>query len=106
VPKYLFNVNYSVEGAQGLQKDGGSKRLEAITSAVEGMGGSIESFHYAYGEHDAYLIAEFGSELAPAGLSVVVAAAGGARVQTVPLLTPAQLDEALGLSIEYAPPGS
>lgn len=40
-----------------------------------------------------------------ATLSIRVAAAGGARIITHELLTPAEVDEALETSVDYTPPG-
>lgn len=105
MPKYLFPVSYSVDGAKGLVADGGTKRLEAINTAIEGLGGSVESFYYAHGEYDGYLIADLPNETAATSLSLTVAAAGGARVKTVPLFTPAELDEAAKASVQYTAPG-
>jgi uncharacterized protein with GYD domain len=105
MPEYLFHVNYSVEGAKGILKDGGTKRREVVDRTVQGLGGSVESFYYAYGDDDAYLIADPPSDETPAALSLAVAAAGGARVKTVPLLTPEQVDSAAKASVDYTPLG-
>jgi GYD domain len=58
------------------------------------MGGKLVSFDFALGEDDAYVIAEVPDVVDVAAVSVAVAAAGGARVTTVQLLTPAEMDEA------------
>ena len=104
--KYLFEVSYSVEGAKGLLAQGGTARQAAIEKALSGLGGSVESFHYALGHDDAFLIAELPDASAVATLSITVAAAGGARVTTHELLTPEQVDSALKSDVEYSPPGS
>jgi uncharacterized protein with GYD domain len=104
MPKYLFEVSYSVEGAAGLLEQGGTARLEAITTAFEALDGSIESFHYSLGHEDAYLIASLPSVEAVAAMSVTVAAAGGARIRSHELLTPEQVDEALKTTVDYNPP--
>jgi uncharacterized protein with GYD domain len=104
MPKYLFEVSYSVEGAAGLLEQGGSARLDAITKTFEALGGSIESFHFALGHEDAYLIASLPSVDAVAAMSITVAAAGGARVRSHELLTPEQVDEALKTTVDYSPP--
>ena len=104
MPTYLFEVSYSVEGAAGLLEQGGTARLEAITTAMEALGGSVESFHYAFGHDDAYLIASLPDAEAVAALSITVAAAGGARVTSHELLTPQQVDEAVKVRVDYNPP--
>lgn len=104
--KYLFDVAYSVEGAKGLAQAGGVSRQAAIEKAIAALGGSVESFHYALGHEDAYLIASLPDAQAVAALSITVAAAGGARVTTHELLTPEQVDKALEATVDYTPPGS
>ncbi len=104
MPKYMFEVSYSVDGAAGLLKQGGTARLKEVTKAFEQLGGSLESFHFALGHDDAYLIGELPGGDAVAALSITVAAAGGARVTSHELLTPEQLDQALNITVDYSPP--
>ena len=51
--KYLVEANYSPAGLEGVLADGGSGRVAAVTAAVEGLGGSVESFYFAFGASDA-----------------------------------------------------
>ena len=44
MPKYLFKSSLSAEGAKGTLADGGTGRRDAIRTAVETQGGSLESF--------------------------------------------------------------
>ena len=44
MPKYLIVGSYTVEGAKGLLKDGGSKRRQVAEAALKGVGGKIEAF--------------------------------------------------------------
>ena len=50
MPKYLFELHYTVEGAKGVQKEGGSARRAATVKAIESVGGKLESFYFAFGE--------------------------------------------------------
>jgi uncharacterized protein with GYD domain len=47
VPKYLWQVSYSPQGVQGLQKDGGVARRAAVQRLIEQAGGKLESFYFA-----------------------------------------------------------
>src|SRR5262245_33511654 len=38
MPKYLIQACYTTEGARGLAKDGGSKRVQVAKAAVESVG--------------------------------------------------------------------
>ena len=57
MPKYLFAVSYTAEGAKGLLKDGGSKRRDAARTMIESAGGTLESMYYAFGKTDVFVIA-------------------------------------------------
>ena len=56
--KYMFHANYTQGGLGGLLKEGGTRRREALTQTIEGVGGSVEAFYYAFGETDLYIIAD------------------------------------------------
>lgn len=55
--KYLWQVSYTAQGAQGLQKEGGSARRTLVKRLLEQAGGK-ESFYFALGESDVYVIAD------------------------------------------------
>ena len=58
MPKYLSCGSYTEEGLKGLLKDGGTKRMEATKQAVESLGGTLETYYFAFGDNDFYLIAD------------------------------------------------
>ena len=43
MPKYLLRASYTQSGAQGLIKDGGTKRAEVVRAAAASVGGSDRS---------------------------------------------------------------
>jgi hypothetical protein len=47
--KFLIQLAYSAEGAKGLRKDGGTKRVKVVSKAVESIGGKVESFYFSFG---------------------------------------------------------
>jgi uncharacterized protein with GYD domain len=105
MPKFLITASYTVEGAKGVQSKGGSARREAVKEAVEGAGGSLESFHFAFGDQDAYVIVDLPSNEAAAAVAISVNASGGAAANTVVLLTPEEVDAAAEQSVSYRAPG-
>lgn len=105
MPKYLLEVNYTDDGIKGLKAEGGSARVAAATGLIEGLGGKIESFHFAFGDTDAYVIAEMPDTVSSAAAALTVCSGGGARVRTVTLLTPAEIDAAAKKQAPYRPPG-
>lgn len=103
--KYLWEVSYTSDGMKGVLKEGGTSRRTMVENLASNMGGTIESFHFAFGENDAYIIAEFPGDVDAAAVAMTVGAAGAATVRTVTLLTPEQIDEATQKTVEYRPPG-
>jgi uncharacterized protein with GYD domain len=105
MPKYLFQANYVGEGIKGLLKEGGTSRRAAVEKAVKSLGGALEAFYYAFGETDAYVIAELPDNATTAALSLTVSASGAAVVKTTVLMTPEEVDEAAKKTPSYRPPG-
>jgi uncharacterized protein with GYD domain len=106
MPRYLFIVNYSAQGAKALMSAGGSARRTAVEKTVSDLGGRLESFDFAFGADDAYTLMELPDERAAAALALTVSGTGVAHVRTVVLLRPEDLDAASQLRPEYSPPGS
>jgi uncharacterized protein with GYD domain len=106
MPKYLWQVSYTPQGVQGLVKEGGAARRTAVQRLVEQAGGKLESFHFAFGEADAYCIAELPDTVTAAAVSLAVNGVGAVHLRTIPLFTPEELDAATKKSIDYRAPGS
>lgn len=104
--KYLVKARYTVEGAKGVESGGGTSRRDAVAKMAEGLGGSVESFYFAFGETDAYVVLDLPDDRTAAAASMAVNAAGGATSEVVVLLTPEDIDAAAKVSVEYRPPGS
>ena len=105
--KYLLKVSYSREGMKGLMQAGGTSRVKAVEHAVAGVGGSLESFYFAFGEDDVYIIADVPSHAAAVAMAGAVSTSGAvSSYETVVLLSPADIDEAVDLTVDYPPPGS
>jgi uncharacterized protein with GYD domain len=103
--KYLFEARYSVEGAKGVAREGGSGRRAAIAKMIEGLGGKLETFYYAFGDVDAYVIVDVPDNVTAAAAALAVNQGGGATVKTVVLIPPEDMDKAGKKAVEYRPPG-
>ena len=68
--------------------------------------GRIESFYFALGDDDVYVIAELPDNEAAAAIALTVNASGAVNIKTVVLLTPEEVDAAAQRSVDYQPPGS
>jgi uncharacterized protein with GYD domain len=106
VPKFLVKASYTMEGAKGVQNAGGTSRRDAVAKMAEGLGGRLESFYFAFGETDAYVVLDLPDNRTAAAASIAVTTAGGATSEVVVLLTPEDVDEAAKVSVDYRPPGS
>ncbi len=105
MPKFLITARYTLEGVKGVQSKGGSARADAVREMTEGLGGSMESFHFAFGDEDAYVIVDVPGNEAAAAAALAVGASGGATVKTVVLMTPEEVDAAAEQSVSYRAPG-
>jgi uncharacterized protein with GYD domain len=106
MPKYLIQASYTREGVEGVRSKGGSSRREAVEQTTSSLGGTLESFYFAFGDYDAFVIADLPDNESAAAIALTVNAAGGASVKTTVLLTPEEVDEAAKRSVDYSPPGS
>lgn len=104
--KYLLHVNYTLDGVKGVLAKGGSARKAAAAAAAKSAGGKVESFYFAFGETDVYVVADMPDNAAAAALALTVSAGGGATVSTTVLLTPEEIDTAAGTNVKYKPPGA
>ena len=105
MPTYLFEVSYTLEGTKGLLAEGGSSRRDTVKKLVEGLGGKLQSFHYAFGEDDCYVIVDLPDDVTAAATSLAVGASGAASITTKVLLAPEVIDEAAKKDVGYRPPG-
>ena len=43
MPRFMFMANYTLEGLQGLLKEGGTGRKKAVETLVTSLGGRLDS---------------------------------------------------------------
>ena len=105
--KYLLKVSYSVEGLKGVMKEGGTSRVKAVEHALASVGGTLESFYFAFGKDDVYVTVDVPDHKSAAAMAATVAGSGAvSSYETVVLLSPSDIDEAMEVAVDYAPPGS
>lgn len=103
--KYLFQANYVGEGIEGLMRDGGSKRRDAVVSALSSVGGTLESIYYAFGETDVLGIFDIPEQANAVALSLMINSTGAVSLRLTPLMTPEDIDAAVTKTPSYRPPG-
>lgn len=73
--------------------------------AVQGVGGSLKSFYFAFGRDDVYVTVDAPDNAAVMAIAAAVGSSGAIDdYETVVLLTPAEVDQAMGIAVDYVPP--
>ena len=105
--KYMIRASYSPEGIKGVMAKGGTARAEAIEKLASGVGGTVDGVYFSFGADDLYAIVDAPGHEAMAAIAGTVGQTGAlSKYETVVLLSPAQIDEAADLKIDYSPPGT
>ena len=105
MPKFLIQASYVGEGPKGLIKEGGSSRRDTVESIVKGLGGTLESFYFAFGEDDVLGVVDFPDNVAAAAFSLAVNASGTIKARTTVLMTPKEFDESTKKTVNFRAPG-
>ena len=105
MPKFLIEASYTSEGLKGLQKDKSSGRKAAVSKAAEALGGKLEAYYFALGEHDVVAILDLPDTVSATALALAVSGTGLVRTKTTVLLTVEETDKALEKQVAYRGPG-
>ncbi len=103
--KYLVQARYVGKGVEGLLKEGGSARREAVAKATASMGGKLEAFYYAFGDHDVIAVVEAPDIASATAMSLAINATGAVQLKTTPLISCEEVDMATKKQGTYRPPG-
>ena len=106
MPKYLFQVSYTAEGARGILTGGGSRRRKSIEEMVNVAKGKLEALYFTCGDDDVVLIVDLPDHAAASAIALTVAASGYARTKTTILMPAEEVDEAAKRTVKYPPPGT
>ena len=105
MPKYLFQFSYTTEGLKGLMKEGGSGRRTATEKLAASVGGKLEAYYFAFGDHDGFVIGDFPDNATAAAVALTASGSGAVHVKTTVLLTPEEVDDSAKKTPHYRPPG-
>jgi uncharacterized protein with GYD domain len=103
--KYMFTGTYSLDGLQGVLKEGGTGRHKATKKVMEAAGGKLESYYFMFGSDDFVAIVDLPDNVTAAALSMMSAATGAINPKTTVLLTPEEVDAATKTAVDYRAPG-
>ncbi len=104
--KFLIKASYNAEGVKGLLKVGGTNRKQTVEKMLTALGGKMEAFYYAFGEHDVYAIGEVPDDATLAAFVLTINSSGVVSVSTTILLSPEEIDKAIKISVDYRSPGN
>jgi uncharacterized protein with GYD domain len=105
VPRYMIIANYTAQGEQGLLSKGGTARRESVSEMVKKLGGTVETFDFAFGADDVFTVIDLPDNVTAAAIGLAVGASGLTTVRTVVLLTPEEIDAAAKKHADYHGPG-
>lgn len=75
MPRYLIQASYNSAAAAAFASNP-QDRVPGVRTAVEKLGGKLESFDFALGDYDVIGIAAFPDDVAAAALALAVNAPG------------------------------
>ena len=104
---YLTRFSYTPETWAKLIKNPEDRRA-AAQQYIEVVGGKLQGFWYAFGDHDGYALWEAPDNVSMAATALAIGAGGAlSSMQTTVLLTVEETLSALkkASSVKYRPPG-
>lgn len=83
---YMLQLSYTAAAWAELVKHP-ENRVKVVKKAVEKLGGKVNGFWFAFGEHDIVGVVEMPDSVSAAAFAIAIAAGGAChRVKTTPLL--------------------
>lgn len=107
MPRYLIQASYSTQGVSDLVTTP-QDRAAAVRPVIERLGGSIESFDFAFGDYDVVAICQVPDNVSAAALAMAVGATGAlSAFKTTVLISMEEAVEAMRKAgaVGYRPPG-
>lgn len=105
MPKFMLTGQYSAGGLQGSLEEGFAAREAEVTRMIESMGGKVDGFYWTYGKNDVVTLVDAPTDVALAIALAVSSDPDSVQLETMPLLTAADLDAARSKLPSYRGPG-
>ena len=108
MPLYLTKFSYTPETWARLIQNPEDRR-KAASSYIESVGGKLQGFWYAFGEHDGYTLWEAPDNVSMAAVALALGSGGAiSSLETTVLLSVEETLDALRMveSVKYRPPGA
>jgi uncharacterized protein with GYD domain len=91
--KYLVKVSHNADEIDSLLKEGASSRKKTVEELVAPMGGKLETFYYAYGNHAVYYISGIPDDTTAAALELTLNRSGLLTCTTLVPISSQDIDE-------------
>jgi uncharacterized protein with GYD domain len=105
MPKYLIQGSYTAKGLEGLLKDGGSGRVNAVRELLKEVGGTLEAFYFTFGDDDFCIILEVPSDVDMTSIALDAQATGEVESRVTVLIPPEDVDKAVKHRLKFRAPG-
>jgi len=108
MPHYFYRWQWQTTSVKAMTETP-QDRTAAAREVIEGYGGKMLCYYFAFGEYDGLAICEFPDNASAAAFSLKAASSGAfARFETTPLLTAGEAQEAMQRvksgGVVYRPP--
>ncbi len=106
MPHYLVTASYTHEAWATMARNP-QDRASAVRPLIEGLGGKLDAFYFAFGDDDVVVLAEVPDNVSAAALAIAVTSSGSLKsYRTTVLMTPQEAMEAMrkATSAGYRPP--
>lgn len=101
MPKYLVQGSYTDQGLNALLKEGGSGRRAMVERLATEMGGTLETFYFAFGDDDFVIILDLPGNIDMAATAIVAQASGMVKSRVTVLMAPEEVDEAVKRKVDF-----
>ena len=104
--RYLIQASYSSESVQNMVRNP-QDRAAVVGAMAERLGGTLESFYFAFGDYDVVAILDVPDHVTMAAIAMAVGGSGGLKTFKTTVLIP--MDEAVEAmrkagTLGYQPP--
>ena len=94
MPKFMVKATYTAQGMRALKEQTATQRLAAYRRALGAQGITIEAMYFTLAQ-DSFIIVEASDLVTLLGSVLSRSGSGDLRLETVPLLSVEEMDEAL-----------
>ena len=100
--KYLIKISYNAESTEGLSKEHISDCRKIVEELISRMGGKLESFYYAFGDHGVFCVSDIPDDLTATGLAASLNESGLVSCSTTLLISAEDIDKGKNKKVHHS----